>query len=70
MSPKPDEPVPTPSTPQQQSWGAIIAMVVILAMIIIGAFYSWQKRTGVETTKTFVPAAQTEATTTIHATPQ
>lgn len=56
---------PTPSTPQQQSWGAIIAMVVILAMIIIGAFYSWHKRTSTEKTGAYVPTAST-STTTLH----
>ncbi len=35
---------PRISTPQQRSWGALIALVVILAMITLGAFYAWNKR--------------------------
>ena len=31
-------------SPKQQSWGALIAMLVIVLMIIIGAFYAWGKR--------------------------
>jgi len=34
---------PMPS-PKAQSWGAVISIVVIVLMIIIGAFYSWGKR--------------------------
>ncbi len=45
-----------PSTPEQQSWGAIIAMVVILAMVIIGAYYAWNKRTHTQTARTTVSA--------------
>lgn len=29
---------------KQQSWGVLISIVVIVLMIIIGAFYSWGKR--------------------------
>lgn len=32
-------------SPQAQSWGALISIIVIVLMIIIGAFYSWEKRT-------------------------
>jgi hypothetical protein len=34
----------TVAAPRNASWGAIISIVVILAMITIGAFYSWGKR--------------------------
>lgn len=61
MPPDLKDTVPLQSTPQQQSWGAIIAMVVILAMIIIGAFYSWNNRTHTEKVGT---DAQTGTTTT------
>lgn len=37
-------PEPAARTPTQQSAGAVIAIVVIMLMIIIGAFYSWNKR--------------------------
>lgn len=31
-------------SPKAQSWGAIISIIIIVLMIIIGAFYSWGKR--------------------------
>lgn len=31
-------------SPKAQSWGALISIVVIVLMIVIGAFYSWGKR--------------------------
>ncbi|MFA6279013.1 MAG: hypothetical protein WC638_02925 [Candidatus Paceibacterota bacterium] len=31
-------------SPKAQSWGAFISIVIIVLMIIIGAFYSWGKR--------------------------
>jgi hypothetical protein len=45
-SSSPLEPTPMikPPTPRQQSWGAVISIVVIVLMIIIGAFYAWGKR--------------------------
>jgi hypothetical protein len=36
-------PLGTPS-PQQQQWGVIISIVIIVCMIVIGAFYAWGKR--------------------------
>ena len=33
------------NAPKNASWGAILSIVVILAMIVIGATYSWDKRT-------------------------
>ncbi len=30
---------------KQQSWGAIIAIFIIIIMITVGAFYAWGKRT-------------------------
>jgi L-asparagine transporter-like permease len=35
---------PLMPTPKQQSWGALISIVVIVGMIIIGAFYAWGER--------------------------
>jgi len=32
-----------PST-KQQSWGALISIVIIVLMIIVGAFYAWGER--------------------------
>ena len=37
-------PTPLPS-PKAQSWGAIISIIVIVLMIVIGAFYAWGTRT-------------------------
>jgi hypothetical protein len=34
---------PLPS-PKAQSWGAVISIIVIVLMIIIGAFYAWGQR--------------------------
>ncbi len=31
-------------SPKQQSWGAVISIVVIVLMIVVGAFYAWGKR--------------------------
>lgn len=41
-----NEPLLSPGVPSQkaQSWGAVISIVVIVLMIIIGAFYAWGKR--------------------------
>lgn len=35
-----------PGVPSQkaQSWGVLISIIVIVLMIIIGAFYAWGKR--------------------------
>jgi hypothetical protein len=44
-------------TPRQQSWGAVISIVVIVLMIIIGAFYAWGKRIS----EGNVPSASTTA---------
>lgn len=29
---------------KQQSWGVLVSIVIIVFMIIIGAFYAWGKR--------------------------
>jgi len=31
-------------SPRQQSWGAFIALVTIVLMLVIGAFYAWGAR--------------------------
>ena len=31
-------------SPKQQQWGVVISIVIIVLMIIIGAFYSWGQR--------------------------
>jgi len=42
-------PAPTPALPgvpsaKQQSWGVVISIIIIVLMIIIGAFYAWGER--------------------------
>lgn len=37
----------TPS-PKAQSWGVVISIIIIVLMIITGAFYSWGKRVAEE----------------------
>lgn len=29
---------------KQQSWGVVISIVIIVLMIVVGAFYAWGKR--------------------------
>lgn len=36
--------IPGIPSKKAQSWGAVISIVVIVLMIIIGAFYAWGKR--------------------------
>ncbi|VAW32914.1 hypothetical protein MNBD_CPR01-180 [hydrothermal vent metagenome] len=35
---------PPVSTVTQQSWGAVLAIFIILIMIVLGAIYAWNKR--------------------------
>jgi hypothetical protein len=48
MDPEPSLENPSPiiklPTPKQQSWGTVISIIIIVLMIIIGAFYAWGKR--------------------------
>jgi hypothetical protein len=41
-----------------QSWGAAISIVVIMLMIIIGAFYAWGKRVAQENALTAPSSAE------------
>lgn len=43
MEPEKILPTGIPSQ-KQQSWGVVISIVIIVLMIVIGAFYSWGKR--------------------------
>jgi len=60
---QPSQPVPAikPPTPKQQSWGTIISLVIIIAMIVVGAFYAWGKRIAEE--QSLVPEGYTPAET-------
>jgi len=31
-------------SPKAQSWGAVISIIIIVLMVIIGAFYAWGQR--------------------------
>lgn len=31
-------------SPKQQQWGVVVSIVIIVLMIIIGAFYAWGER--------------------------
>jgi hypothetical protein len=37
-------PIIKPRTPEQQSWGTIVSIIIIVAMIVVGALYAWGKR--------------------------
>jgi hypothetical protein len=45
-----NEVLPKLPTRKQQSWGAVISIVIIMLMIIIGAFYAWGERISQERT--------------------
>lgn len=49
-----------PGVPSQkaQSWGVVISIVVIVLMVVIGAFYAWGER--VAQNKALLEAAATE----------
>ncbi len=50
QQPEPSVPVITPTTTfatpsaKQQSWGALISIIIIVCMVVIGAFYAWGER--------------------------
>lgn len=39
-------------TKKQQSWGAMLSIVIIMVMVVLGAYYAFEKRTGAYTTET------------------
>ena len=43
MNEAPEAPSQLPS-PAQQSWGAFLSIVIIVLMIVVGAFYAWSER--------------------------
>lgn len=55
-----NQPLLPPETPshQQQSWGVIISIVIIVLMIVIGAFYAWGKRIAQQNAPTASTATQ------------
>ena len=55
-----DEKILPPGIPsqKQQSWGVLISIVVIVLMVIIGAFYAWGKRVAQDNAPVSPPATQ------------
>ncbi len=39
-------------SPKAQSWGAVISIIIIVLMVIIGAFYAWGERISENTAPT------------------
>ncbi len=40
----PTTPLPSMPSPKAQSWGTLISIIIIILMVVIGAFYAWGKR--------------------------
>ena len=53
-----------PPSPKQQSFGTILSIVIIVLMIVVGAFYSWGKRIAQERA---ILESATSTTTTYYA---
>jgi len=43
---------------KQQSWGVVISIVIIVLMIVIGAFYAWGQRIAQEKALLTPPVAE------------
>ncbi|HUY05318.1 MAG TPA: hypothetical protein VMV62_01200 [Candidatus Paceibacterota bacterium] len=39
-----EESLPGVPSPKQQQWGVLVSIIIIVMMIIVGAFYAWGKR--------------------------
>ncbi|MCX6786404.1 MAG: hypothetical protein NTU85_01115 [Candidatus Kaiserbacteria bacterium] len=51
--------IPSPMPSQKaQSWGTLLAIVVIVLMVIVGAFYAWGKRIAEQNTYAVPTATQ------------
>lgn len=51
-------PVPSVPSPKAQSWGAVISIIIIMLMIVIGAFYAWGQRIAKQSAFTDQPNLQ------------
>jgi len=50
--------LPSPESKQKQaSWGAIIVILLIVTMVVVGAFYAWGQRTAETTAPSTTGAA-------------
>ncbi|OIO51203.1 hypothetical protein CO131_01400 [Candidatus Kaiserbacteria bacterium CG_4_9_14_3_um_filter_50_16] len=49
---------PSMPSPKAQSWGALISIIIIVLMIIIGAFYAWGQRIAEQNALTASTTAQ------------
>lgn len=60
--PTPDAALPAAGVPsaKAQSWGVVISIVVIVMMIIVGAFYAWGKRIAQNDALTNAAASSTQ----------
>ncbi|HVB20161.1 MAG TPA: hypothetical protein VNF51_02680 [Candidatus Paceibacterota bacterium] len=60
VSQKSTQAVPVLGVPsaKQQSWGAVISIVIIVLMVIIGAFYAWGQRISQSNVPAIPAAAQ------------
>ena len=56
MEPEKLLPVGVPSA-KQQSWGVVISIIVIVGMIVVGAFYAWGERIAQENAQKTPPAS-------------
>ena len=45
-------------SPKAQSWGALVSIIIIVLMIIIGAFYAWGQRIAEQNALTASTTAQ------------
>lgn len=45
-------------SPKAQQWGVVISIVIIVLMIVIGAFYSWGKRIAEEKALITAPVSE------------
>ncbi len=45
-------------SPKAQQWGVVISIVIIVLMIVIGAFYSWGKRISEEKALITAPVSE------------